>query len=93
MRGGGNQGCNEQITHEDFTVFDKRMGIDDLDTSGAQAFDLPALQSDTCLEAIFNEKVVTGFFIERDGIAAGGFFLRRHPAHYTEAIGGAAMYN
>ena len=51
------------------------MGVDDLNPSFPETFDFPALQHDSGFEAIFDEKIVAGLFIQRDGVAVAGFIL------------------
>ena len=71
----GAQGHDVGAEEEGLTLLDGDVALLDLYPALAQALHLPALQGDTRLIALFDEKVVTGLFVQRDCGAAGVFLF------------------
>ncbi len=68
MGGGGGERGEVGAEEPGLAVFDQYVAFLELDTSGPQAFDFPALQHKTGLELFFNEVVMLRLFVEGDGV-------------------------
>lgn len=75
MGRGSGKGGNLEIGDKGLASFYKDVGVTQLYPACAQAFDFPALERHSGLEAVFDKIVVAGFLVECDGAAVMGFLL------------------
>ena len=73
---GGNQRRDRSAEQINLAVLDRCVAIAEIDSSGTQAFDFPALQGDTGLVALIDVILVARALVQRDGrIGVLGFIL------------------
>ena len=85
MGGGGEQRADVSAEQPQFAVAHDDVGVLELDTTGADGFDLPAFEDETGFVFLFDEIVVVGFFVADDAhgvpVVFSGVF-RYNAAYY-----------
>ena len=71
----GWQGGDMGTQQEGLTIFDDHVAVQQLDFLLAQAFHFPATQLNAGLDVITQEKIVTGLFIDGDGVVVTFLFF------------------
>jgi hypothetical protein len=90
-------GCADQRwdrgTEEvDLALADDGVAVAEVDPSGPQGFDFPALERDARLVAPVDVLLVPGALVERDGATCAGFVLRfRHVVTLAAAVASEAV--